>query len=146
MKPLYIFDLDGTLALIAHRKNLIDGVNKNWDAFYLACKWDEPNAPVITTLQQLVNAGADVVIWTGRSDIAHERTGEWLEKHGIHCPFVMRKHGDKTQDDTLKMQWYDALAPEDRGRLVAVFEDRDRVVAMWRRKGVACFQVALGSF
>jgi hypothetical protein len=30
--------------------------------------------------------------------------------------------------------------------LMAVFDDRDKVVAMWRRNGVACFQVAEGNF
>ena len=31
-------------------------------------------------------------------------------------------------------------------RLVAVFDDRDRVVAMWSAAGVPCFQVAAGEF
>lgn len=35
---------------------------------------------------------------------------------------------------------------EHRRRLVAVFDDRDKVVSMWRARGVACFQVAPGAF
>lgn len=31
-------------------------------------------------------------------------------------------------------------------RLVMTFDDRDRVVAMWRRNGVVCAQVAPGDF
>ncbi|WP_435575134.1 hypothetical protein [Burkholderia plantarii] len=34
----------------------------------------------------------------------------------------------------------------DRRRIVAVFDDRDSVVAMWRDAGVTCFQVAPGEF
>jgi hypothetical protein len=35
---------------------------------------------------------------------------------------------------------------DDRQRLVAAFDDRDRVVQMWRAAGVTCFQVAPGEF
>jgi hypothetical protein len=41
----------------------------------------------------------------------------------------------------------DELSPtHDRMRLMCVFDDRDKVVKMWRDEGVACFQVAPGEF
>jgi hypothetical protein len=47
----------------------------------------------------------------------------------------------------LKRNWYDnVLTAGERRRLVAVFDDRDKVVAMWRSMGVPCFQVAPGDF
>jgi hypothetical protein len=49
-------------------------------------------------------------------------------------------------DDQLKESWLKAMSPEDRARLVMTFDDRDRVVAMWRRNGVVCAQVAPGDF
>ena len=58
----------------------------------------------------------------------------------------MRAAGDYTADDVLKKQWFDGMLVDDRRRLVATFEDRDRVVAMWRAEGVTCFQVAPGEF
>jgi hypothetical protein len=51
-----------------------------------------------------------------------------------------------TPDDVLKRQWFDAMLRDDRERLVATFDDRDRVVKMWRDAGVTCFQVAPGEF
>ena len=41
-KPLYIFDLDGTIALIEHRRQLIaDKENKSrWKSFYQLCDKD----------------------------------------------------------------------------------------------------------
>jgi hypothetical protein len=36
--------------------------------------------------------------------------------------------------------------PIDRERLVGAFDDRQRVVDMWRRNGITCFQVAPGDF
>lgn len=67
MKPLYIFDLDGTLALNEHRQYLVQGETKNWGAFFAACVNDEPNVPVIDTMHALVEAGeygdAHVLAW-----------------------------------------------------------------------------------
>ena len=59
---------------------------------------------------------------------------------------VMRDEGDYTADDTLKRSWYENMLSEDRARLVAVFDDRDRVVKMWRDVCVTCFQIADGEF
>ena len=153
MKPLYIFDLDGTLALIQHRRHFVEGPSKDWYAFDAACVDDAPNTPVLTVLAALHRRGADIWIFSGRSDDVRDETVEWLHKH---TPFVrsqlwgpmltMRRAGDYTPDDVLKKRWLDDMLIEDRQRLVAVFEDRDRMVKMWRAAGVACFQVADGEF
>jgi hypothetical protein len=57
----------------------------------------------------------------------------------------MRRKGDHTPDEQLTGGWYYKLGEYNQKRLVAVFDDRDKVVAMWRSKGVACFQVAPSS-
>jgi hypothetical protein len=76
------------------------------------------------------------------------RTGAWFARHRIHQPDLMkmRPDGDHTEDTALKSDWYDAMLEEDKDRLMFVFEDRTRVVNMWRSKGVPCFQVAPGDF
>ena len=58
----------------------------------------------------------------------------------------MRRAGDYMPDDELKMHWLTEMSRADRSRLVAVFDDRAKVVRMWRSLGVACFQVAPGEF
>lgn len=189
MTPLYIFDLDGTIALIDHRRHLLDRCQKcggdgvmqspdqviptnapssavewadcdvcdggkkfkpDWRAFFAACTDDLPNNPVIDTMTALVNAGADVWIWSGRSAEVMEQTKAWLQDnlsgYSEDCELCMRLEGDFTPDEELKAAWLDGLSAYDRRRLVAVFDDRDKVVAMWRSKGVACFQVAPGGF
>lgn len=182
MTPLYIFDLDGTLALIDHRRHLVErppcpycgwkkqcahdnlteeeleirglppgqreAFSPNWPAFFRACVDDLPNLPVIETLHNLVVSGADVWVWSGRSSEVMAETKQWLMDHvGIEdLQLCMRVEGDFTPDEQLKACWLDNMAPVDRRRLVAVFDDRDKVVAMWRDKGVACFQVAPGGF
>lgn len=153
MKPLYIFDLDGTLALIGHRHHLLEANDREkWHRFYAACDKDTPNSPVIDTMERLRHAGADVWIFSGRSDEVRDKTVAWLVEHTRFMPWeldtalMMREVGDHTADDVLKRQWLDAMLIDDRQRLVATFDDRDRVVAMWRAAGVPCFQVAGGEF
>lgn len=160
-KPLYIFDLDGTLALIEHRRHFVEGPKKDWPAFFAACVDDQPNLPVIRTLQALRSGGAEIWIWSGRSDEVKTQTVEWLCKHGCFgwptntlpawpfgAPerFRMRKAGDYQPDVKLKYGWLADLEPPERSRLTAVFDDRQSVVDMWRAAGVPCFQVAPGDF
>lgn len=153
MKPLYIFDLDGTLSLAHHRQPILDDKEDShrWDKFYDACDKDQPNAPVIAVMEALRIFG-DIWIFSGRSARVREKTIAWLSTNTTLSPWElertlrMRDEGDYTADDVLKKQWLDAMLVDDRQRLVALFDDRDRVVAMWRENGLTCFQVAPGSF
>lgn len=154
MKPLYIFDLDGTLALIKHRRHFVEREphHQDWGRFYAACVDDEPNRPVLKVLETL-RLTADVWVFSGRSDEVRAQTVAWLAKHtsfmthDLEGPLLtMRQAGDYTPDDVLKSQWLQAMLIDDRNRLVATFDDRDRVVKMWRDAGVTCFQVAPGEF
>lgn len=156
MKPLYIFDLDGTLANIEHRLHHIQGrPTKDWRAFFAKCIHDKPIEPLVATLKALSRSGAECWIWTGRSDEVKAETVAWL---AYHCGWVakgrfsapeafrMRKAGDHRPDHELKFDWLANLEPPERNRLTAVFEDRTRVVEMWRECDVVCFQVAPGEF
>jgi hypothetical protein len=154
MKPLYIFDLDGTLALIEHRRHILEQnhLPDKWRVFYAACSEDEPNMPVIRTMEMLRHMGADIWFYSGRSSEVKDKTIIWLAEntsfltHDLENILMMREEGDYTADDELKKQWYDNMLYDDKQRLIAVFDDRDRVVNMWRSLGVACFQVAKGDF
>lgn len=150
MKPLFLFDLDGTLADCEHRRALLENKadKDRWERFYGACKDDLPIQPVIDTYN-LLAPNADIWIFSGRRESERLATMDWFRKVGmIRIPdaMLMRPTGDTTPDDVLKQSWLDSMFDEDRSRLVAVFDDRDRVVAMWRRNGISCFQVAPGDF
>ncbi len=168
-RPLYIFDLDGTLALINHRRHHVErpacrqcsgGPAKcvacsqwkpNWNAFHAACVDDAPNYPVIDTMNRLRRT-SDIWVFSGRSDAVRSQSKLWLamhtelNEHDITHQFRMRKSGDFTPDNVLKSSWYDTMCLYDKHRLIAVFDDRDRVVEMWRDRRVTCFQVAPGEF
>lgn len=145
-KDIVLFDLDGTLALIEHRQHHVEGPKKNWKAFFKACSLDEPNHAVITTANLYAQNGYEVWIVSGRSAEVKKETKAWLEKHCLNYhKLIMRKERDFTADDILKRSWlHDGSIPKE--RVLCVFDDRSRVVNMWRSEGIPCFQVAPGDF
>lgn len=153
MKPLYIFDLDGTLADCQHRTPILDQKydSQRWRRFYAACDRDAPKHAVIRVMESL-RLFADVWIFSGRSEEVRDKTVAWLAAHTsfmtheLETALVMRQEGDHRADDVVKREWLDGMLHDDRKRLAATFDDRDRVVAMWRDAGLTCFQVAPGDF
>ena len=149
-KKSVIFDLDGTLALIEERRKIssLPSGKINWDVFFdpQNIRLDKPNVPVIATLQAMKEKGYVIVVFSGRSDRTKDATIEWLKSHSI-LPNVlkMRPEGDFTADDILKKQWVADLFPN-KEDILCVFDDRDKVVKMWRNQGISCFQVAEGNF
>ena len=148
-----IFDLDGTLALIDDRRQLAtkDNGKMDWDVFFdpKNISLDLPNHPVITMVQMMKEQGLSVVIFSGRSKATKEATKEWLNTFNV--PFDVLKMRPTSKefmfmpDDKLKQGWLDSLFPN-KEDILCVFDDRDKVVKMWRDNGINCFQVAEGDF
>ena len=135
-----VFDLDGTLADIRHRVHFVRGARRpDWGAFFAACADDLPVPHVIETFKAHLDAGHRVRVWSARSDVVRADTEQWLSDHGIDPCFLqhMRAVGDNTPDVELKRFW---LSQEDE-RPDLIYDDRQRVVEMWRSEGIPCFQV-----
>jgi len=154
-KDVVIFDLDGTLADIDARRKLSTKPNgkMDWDTFFDPdnISLDLPNNPVIKMAQTLDAQGFTIVIFSGRSKATKDATAAWLDKHNV--PFnvmKMRPTGHPwafMPDDKLKKHWLDDIFPDDqKDRILCIFDDRDKVVNMWRDNGLTCFQVAPGDF
>ena len=136
-----IFDLDGTVALIDHRRYLAD---EHWPSFERSCVTDQPNKPVIEVMRALQAQGWYIEIWSARSEKVRGYTEDWLHDHGIvwFVSLRMRPEGDSRNDAILKEEWLlaETYKPD------IVFDDRQQVVDMWRRHGITCCQVAPGDF
>lgn len=184
-KDIIIFDLDGTIALIDHRRHLVekklafdnwyhstkrqepypfDGVpnehrvplyrtfeletnwKADWDKFYDLCDKDLPNEPVIRMWQELIgDATLKLYIFSGRSEVVREKTIKWLIDNKVFWgTLFMRPDKDYTPDEELKKKWLDQIGGPD--RVFCCFDDRQKVVDMWRSMGITCFQVAPGKF
>jgi len=149
-----IFDLDGTLADITKRREMSTKENGkiDWDIFFEPNNiwFDLPNEPVIT-MAQLLSQKHRIVIFSGRSKSTKEETKRWLNKFDI--PFDILKMRPTSNDwkfmpdDELKQHWLDTLFPDDKKKdILCVFDDRQKVVDMWRKNGITCFQVDEGNF
>ena len=147
-----IFDLDGTLALIDDRRKIStkDNGKIDWDIFFdpKNIDLDKPNLPVIKLAQMFSNNGFRIVILSGRSKDTKDATKDWLNKFDV--PFDVLKMRPTSNefkfmpDDELKKLWLDSLFPNK--DVFAIFDDRQKVVDMWRNNGLTCFQVADGNF
>jgi hypothetical protein len=150
-----IFDLDGTLALIDQRRILagVNGKKINWKVFFdpKNIDLDQPNVDVINTFHVFQQAGFNMVIFSGRGSQTKDATIKWLDKFGIKPDVLkMRPIDSYTPDDILKKDWLDDLSIDgvkiNKDDIHCVFDDRDKVVKMWRDIGLSCFQVAPGPF
>jgi hypothetical protein len=163
-KPIYIFDLDGTLADNRHRLPVLTpgpGEQIDWNLFHNLCEKDTPIQPIVHLMQSTWKAGGsngvDVWIWTGRDEQVREHTLAWFRAHGVvprpmlsyltqaKGRFRMRKHGDHRPDTVVKLEWLNELDPRDRVRVIAI-EDRSSVVKMWRENDIPCIQVCDGDY
>jgi FMN phosphatase YigB (HAD superfamily) len=137
-----VFDLDGTLADCTHRLHYVkDTKHKNFDAFYAACDKDTLIQPIAKVFRSLARLHY-VEIWSGRSDIVRDKTIRWLAENGLsgYLFLRMRRHGDYTPDDVLKQSWLNTIEPRLYPELA--FDDRQRIVDMWRKNNIQCCQVA----
>lgn len=140
-----VFDLDGTLALNEHRNHFLDRPNKekDWRGFFAACDRDSPCLPLVRLLRDMSTIGHHVEIWSGRSDEVEDKTQAWLAEHGLdHVLLKMRQASDYRPDTVLKESWLEEASRKPD----LIFDDRASVVAMWRKHGIVCAQVAPGEF
>lgn len=132
-----LVDIDGTVALTGDRSP--------YDMTRVDL--DRPNHLVVAAIRATHNAGHTIVYCSGRTDDARQATADWLDAH-VGLPYAalhMRTTGDTRKDSVVKREIFDR---EVRGRwnVIAVFDDRNQVVRMWRDLGLTVFQVAEGNF
>jgi hypothetical protein len=145
-----ICDIDGTVADPTHRRHFVRTKPKNWPAFNAAAPMDPCIEPIARMIRDLKVAGHRVIFVSGREGTPELRkaTADWLARHDLADLgdwLFMRKAGDCRADDIVKEEILDELLTQGFKPTVA-FDDRNRVVEMWRRRGLICAQVAEGDF
>lgn len=134
-RPAIICDLDGTLALRGDR-----GIYEDTKV-----EVDTVNKPVAFLLSQIPLDTA-IILVSGRRSEHRNLTEAWLAKNRIaYNALFMRPIGDSRRDDIVKEEILHQQI-KDKYRVLFVIDDRNRVVSMWRRNGLVCFQVADGDF
>lgn len=140
-----VFDIDGTLANNEHRQHFVEGNHKNYDAFYSLMYLDTLYEE-LALVANLLHRRLDTVIVTGRPDNWRVTTEKWLKEKYIHYDALyMRKSGDNRDDTVVKEELLQQLLIDKFIPLI-FFDDRKKIVDLWRSKGYLCCQVAEGDF
>lgn len=130
-------DIDGTLALRGDRGA--------YD--FTRCEEDLLNVSVRGALRSFRGADGDVIVLlSGRGEEHRSQTEAWLRAHEVpYDELWMRAAGDHRRDDVVKAELFDRHVRH-RFAVRVSLDDRDRVVAVWRRMGLPTWQVNYGNF
>ena len=131
-------DIDGTVAL-RNGRSPYDYSKVKEDTF----------DPRMNLLLSSLAEKFTIIFLSGRqgTEQCRKDTEEWLKGNlGLsEVNLIMRKEGDFRPDDVVKDELFKEHI-EGKYNVVCVFDDRDRVVKMWRDKGILCNQVYYGDF
>lgn len=100
---LAVFDVDGVLADVEHRRHHVEGGRRDWAAFFAAAADDPPLDRGVALVRQAQRDGLVVVYLSGRPERLRDVTARWLEQHG--CPpgeLVLRPDDDRSPAVRLK--------------------------------------------
>ena len=131
-----IVDLDGTLA---HMK---PGGRSPYDEDRV---YEDDVNLNLRDMLTFLEGDHHIIVVSGRSEAARRETERWLREKAQIEPdeVLMRKAGDKRRDDMVKAEIFDfKIAPN--YNVVGVFDDRPKVLRMWRAKGLTTYNVGDG--
>lgn len=146
-KRTIIFDVDGTIADVEHRRHLVNGDNKDWNAFRNATVDDKPVQWVCDIAKRFIAQGEEVAFFSARNEsereITEKQISEWIGDG--HKGVFLRPNDSYEPDEVFKSDLADKFE-EMGGKIDLVFDDRNKVVEMWRNRGTMVVQVAEGDF
>jgi len=96
-----IFDMDGTLADVDHRRHFVERKPKDWDSFYAGMIGDTPIQPVVMMAQLLKLAGHRIIIATGRPRSYNNITLQFLKDNDIPYDAVYLRTVKDYRPDTV---------------------------------------------
>lgn len=140
--PAVICDMDGTLVDVRDIRHFVaPGGKRDFPAFHAASIDSPPHAGVVELLDEHRAAGAMIIIVTAREAKWSFLTSRWLRDHDIdYDEMLMRARGDFRPDAEVKAEFAADLAARFDVRLA--IDDRDEVIAVWRRFDFPVVKVA----
>ena len=136
-----IFDVDGTLMDINHRRKYVESDHKNWKKFFEYMEFDTIRDDVFQLAHALHNDGYVIIVCSGRNEKHREITEKQLAFGKLeYQALMMRGDDDYRPDWEVKREMLARMRNEGLHPKIAV-DDRPSVVMMWREHGLTCFDV-----
>ncbi len=141
-----IFDIDGTLADVSHRRHHVAGGKREWDQFFDKMVDDPPLADVCFLAEALADWAfydpdqLKLFVFSGRPETHRAQTMQWLYDNvpalmGNTEAVLMRAAGDYRPDTEVKREMLHGI--QGQGYNVRlVIDDRPSVIEMWKSEGL----------
>jgi len=141
-----VFDIDGSLANIEHRRHLVQCDNPDWPSFNYSMFLDTPNDAVIDLYKAIqATKKYDMAIFTGRSSEFRDVTIEWLDRNGITFDhFMMRdRYSEASVSDVVVKNRMVEDLQSSTGKIISfAVDDRPCVCRdVWIARGIFLFDV-----
>jgi len=134
-----LVDIDGTLAHM-------QGRSPYDPTLYHTDTLDDVIADIADAYTLMKEPYVSVVIMSGRDGGYRVETEEWLAANFVNYDeLYMRPEGDKRKDDVVKNELFEEHIAG-KYNVDFILDDRNRVVDMWRAKGLKVLQCADGNF
>ena len=141
-----IWDIDGTIANIDHRRVFVRNGKKDWKSFNNTMHLDEVYQDIHWLYNVIAATGVTMLFASGRGEEQRDVTEQWLADNGfVYTKLYMRPARDYRPDNIIKAEILEQMRA-DGFNPTMVFDDRDQVVAGWRQAGLRVMQVATGDF
>ena len=144
-----IFDVDGTIADCEHRRKYVDGTlgYTDWKKFRAETEFDTPIVHVCDIAKRFIKSGDHVAFFSARNESEREITEQQISKWigDGHKGLFLRPNDSYEPDEVFKANLADQFEGMG-GKIDLVFDDRNKVVDMWRNRGTTVVQVAEGDF
>lgn len=148
MTKIVVFDIDGTLANVEHRRQFVATRPKNWAAWNAGMANDTVHEDIKWMLDSFRcrDVFTEIILCSGRGEETRAVTEQWLSDNDIYfSALFMRKAKDYRKDSIVKIELLQQIR-EQWGEPFLWLDDRTQVVEAIRAEGVRVLQVAPGNF
>lgn len=131
-KEFIIYDIDGTVADLSHRKHFLESGKKDWDSFFKNVSQDSVRMETFKMYRTDIDMGKKVIFVSGRPEKTRIDTETWLLDNYFegYETLLMRQDHDKRPDVEVKQDIYDKYLKK--YAITKVVDDRPSVICMWR--------------